>query len=74
MSQLFGRDLNTVLHVLMHHAQLGRRLLLHNKVNCFFGRDFEKLQNNSSGPDSEFVGTHPPTAEDRSDYIAVDSN
>lgn len=58
--QLFGRDLNTVLHELMHHAQLGGRVLLHNKVKIFFGRDFEKLRNYSSGPDSELVGTHPP--------------
>jgi len=41
--QLFGRDLNTVLHVVMHHAQLGGRVLLHNKVN-FLKRSWEVIE------------------------------
>jgi len=69
--QLFGRDLNTVLQVLMHHAQLGGRVLLHNKVNFFFWKRFWEVTELLQWTEQWLGRNTSPTAEERNDYTAV---
>jgi hypothetical protein len=68
--QLFGRDLNTVLHVLLHHAQIGGRVVLHNIVNFFLKR-FWEVTELLQWTGQWLGGNTFPTAEERSDYTAV---
>jgi hypothetical protein len=41
--KVLSRGLNTVLNVLMHHAQLGGQVVLHNEVDLY-GRYFENYR------------------------------